>query len=63
MMSKSLRECESKHHRRTRHSPDGFNIIEECETCHARWLIQGITGEVIRLWSYPPLAEMDKRTR
>lgn len=37
------------HHHRIRHSPDGFNIIEECFECVKAWQIMGITGEVIQL--------------
>jgi hypothetical protein len=36
-------------HKKTSHSPDGFDCIEECKTCLMAWLIKGITGEVIRL--------------
>ncbi len=44
--STSYSKCQ---HSRIRHSPDGFNIIEECFECVKAWQIMGITGEVILL--------------
>lgn len=49
MKSVTLKACRDKGHSRSRHSPDGFNIIEECPECYAAWMIQGVTGEEIRL--------------
>jgi hypothetical protein len=49
--SVSFDKCNSENHRRDRHSPDGFNIIEECRQCMAAWQIMGLTGEVTRLSS------------
>lgn len=36
-------------HDRIRHSPNGFDIVEECRACFKAWLIQGITGDVTLL--------------
>ena len=48
-MSVTHAACQTAGHARVRHSPDGFNVIEECPTCCMAWKIMGITGEVIRL--------------
>ena len=45
-MSVSYQKCT---HEKSRHSPDGFNIIEECEICFKAWQIQGITGAITLL--------------
>lgn len=42
-------KCQAAGHHRVRHSPDGFNIIEECHSCMSAWQIQGITGEITKL--------------
>lgn len=44
--SVSFDKCQ---HSRVRHSPDGFNIIEECHECMKAWQIMGVTGDVILL--------------
>jgi hypothetical protein len=41
--------CQTAGHARVRHSPDGFNVIEECPTCCMAWVIAGITGDITRL--------------
>ena len=66
MKSVTLKMCDEKHHERARHSPNGFDIIEECETCFASWMIKGITGEEIRLpdsYSYRVFVSNKRRSR
>lgn len=46
-MSVTYNQCS---HKRIRHSEDGFSVIEECPECCKAWLVQGITGEIIRLY-------------
>ena len=48
-MSVSYTKCKDANHNRVRHSPDGFNIIEECFECFAAWQIFGVTGEIVKL--------------
>ena len=33
-----LLRCDEAGHRRDRHSPDGFIVIEECDQCGLAWL-------------------------
>ena len=40
-------QCE---HEKIRHSPNGVDIIEECEECCKAWIVKP-TGEVWRLWN------------
>lgn len=37
------------HHFKVRHSPNGVDIIEECEECCKAWIVKP-TGEIWRLW-------------
>ena len=31
--------CQKSGHKRSRHSPNGITIIEECESCRLRWIM------------------------
>ena len=46
MKSITYEKCK---HSKIRHSPDGFNLIEECFDCMKAWHIAGITSEVTLL--------------
>ncbi len=48
--STSLAECTAKGHKPSRLSNNGVDVILECPECCRAWLIQGITGDEIRLY-------------
>ncbi len=39
------KRCEAKSHTRDRHSPDGIQIIETCETCLLQWVMPTVFSE------------------
>ena len=32
-------QCQKAGHDRTRHSPDGLTVIEDCDSCRLRWIM------------------------
>jgi hypothetical protein len=49
MKSASLSNCRSLGHVPVRHSPDGVDIVLECQQCCMAWLIKAITGDEVRI--------------
>jgi len=38
-MKTPFEKCKELKHKRTRFSPNGIEIIEECETCDRKWIM------------------------